>query len=157
MSNESALHSYNQFHKAGGAPRETEGRALLEAARRLSEAQQNPEDRNGLREAARLNWRLWTIFQAELSAPECPVPQEIRVNMLNLCNFVDRRTVAVLAEAKPQLLDVLINVNRQIAAGLLTKPEGEQGAQDAPASAEDDGEKSGTSDPTGSSGGGITI
>ncbi len=154
MSNESALHSYNQFHKAGGAPRETEGRALLEAARRLSEAQQNPEDRNGLREAARLNWRLWTIFQAELSAPECPVPQEIRVNMLNLCNFVDRRTVAVLAEAKPQLLDVLINVNRQIAAGLLTKPEGEP---DKPASEESESDKSGTSDPTGTSGGGITI
>ena len=154
MSNESALHSYNQFHKAGGAPRETEGRALLEAARRLSEAQQKPEDRNGLREAARLNWRLWTIFQAELSAPECPVPQEIRVNMLNLCNFVDRRTVAVLAEAKPQLLDVLINVNRQIAAGLLTKPEGEP---DKPASEESESDKSGTSDPTGTSGGGITI
>ena len=154
MSNESALHSYNLFHKAGGAPRETEGRALLEAARRLSEAQQNPEDRNGLREAARLNWRLWTIFQAELSAPECPVPQEIRVNMLNLCNFVDRRTVAVLAEAKPQLLDVLINVNRQIAAGLLTKPEGEP---DKPASEESESDKSGTSDPTGTSGGGITI
>ena len=157
MSNDSALHSYNRFHKAGGAPRETEGRALLEAARRLSEAQQNPDDRKGLREAARLNWRLWTIFQAELSAPECPVPQEIRVNMLNLCNFVDRRTVAVLAEAKPQLLDVLINVNRQIAAGLLTKPEGEPGAQDEPAGAAGDGDKSGTSDPTGSSGGGITI
>ncbi len=154
MSNDTALHSYNRFHKAGGAPRETEGRALLEAARRLSEAQQNPEDRNGLREAARLNWRLWTIFQAELSAPECPVPQEIRVNMLNLCNFVDRRTVAVLAEAKPQLLDVLINVNRQIAAGLLTKPEGEP---DKPASEESESDKSGTSDPTGTSGGGITI
>ncbi len=125
MSNESALNSYNRFHKAGGAPRETEGRALLEAARRLAEAQKSPDDRKGLREAARLNWRLWTIFQAELSAPECAVPQEIRINMLNLCNFVDKRSVEILAEAKPELADVLINVNRQIAAGLLTQPETE--------------------------------
>ena len=60
----------------------------------------------------------------------------------------------MLAEAKPQLLDVLINVNRQIAAGLLTKPEGEP---DKPASEESESDKSGTSDPTGTSGGGITI
>lgn len=148
MSNESALNSYNQFHKAGGAPRETEGRALLEAARRLAEAQKTPEDRKGLREAARLNWRLWTIFQSELSAPGCPVPPEIRVNMLNLCNFVDKRSVEILAEAKPEMADVLINVNRQIAAGLLTRPEAEDSGSSDPKDSDQ-----GKSDP----GGGISI
>lgn len=123
MSNEAAAKTYDRLRRSGGAPRETEGRALLEAARRLSEAQKQPEARGALREAARLNWRLWTIFQAELAAPECPLPQEIRSNMLSLCNFVDKRTVAVLAEPKPELVDVLINVNRQIAAGLLAQPQ----------------------------------
>lgn len=155
MSNETALRSYNRFHKAGGAPRETEGRALLEAARRLAEAQKNPDDRKGLREAVRLNWRLWTIFQAELSAPECPVPPEIRVNMLNLCNFVDKRSVAVLAEAKPEMVDVLINVNRQIAAGLLANPAGE--AEDQADQEEPDQSKPGPGDTTDTSGGGISI
>ncbi len=121
MSNEGAVKSYDTPRRHGGAPRETEGRALLEAARRLADAQQKPEDKHGLREAARLNWRLWTIFQAELSAPDCPMPVEIRTNMLNLCNFVDKRTVALLAKPAPDLVDVLINVNRQIAAGLLTR------------------------------------
>ena len=103
------------------SPRETEGRALLESARRLSDAQKSG-DNDQILTNARLNWRLWTIFQAELTAPDCPVPAEIRQNMLNLCNFVDKRTVEILAEPKPELLTVLININRNVAAGLLTEP-----------------------------------
>lgn len=134
MSNEGAVKSYDSSRRHGGAPRETEGRALLEAARRLAEAQKRPEDKHGLREAARLNWRLWTIFQAELSAPDCPLPVEIRTNMLNLCNFVDKRTVALLAKPAPELVEVLINVNRQIAAGLLTRADqGQPDKRDEPA------------------------
>ena len=123
MSNKSALNSYDQMRQRGGAPRETEGRALLEAARRMAETQGNPQDTDAMRDAARLNWRLWTIFQAELSAPDCPMPVEIRQNMLNLCNFIDKRIVDILAKPLPRKFDVLINVNRQIAAGLLAKPE----------------------------------
>lgn len=131
MSSE-GVKSYDNPRRHGGAPRETEGRALLESARRLAVARDDPQDKNGLREAVRLNWRLWTIFQAELSAPDCPIPVEIRTNMLNLCNFVDKRTVAVLAKPEPEMLDVLINVNRQIAAGLLTRAD--QGKPDETAS-----------------------
>lgn len=146
MSNERAAKTYDHARSKGGAPRETEGRALLEAARRLAEAQQSPGDSGGLREAARLNWRLWTIFQAELTAPDCPLPRDIRTNMLNLCNFIDKRTVALLAEAKPQMADVLINVNRQIAAGLLASPEPRADTQDeAPSDASPDAESEGFS------------
>ena len=126
MPNEGAVKTYDRAANSGGAPRETEGRALLEAARRLAEAQKTPDDANGLRNAARLNWRLWTIFQAELSEPDCPMPVEIRTNMLNLCNFVDKRTVAILSKPTPQLAEVLININRQIAAGLLADPNQQQ-------------------------------
>lgn len=127
MSYKSAVNSYEQTRRKGGNPRETEGRALLEAARRMAEAQQAPGDGSALRGAVRLNWRLWTIFQAEISQPDCPMPAEIRSNMLNLCNFVDKRIVEILAEPKPELADALININRQIAAGLLTNPNGEDG------------------------------
>lgn len=128
----SAVDSYEQTRTKGGNPRETEGRALLEAARRMSEAQRAPEDATALRRAARLNWRLWTIFQAELSQPDSQVPVELRSNMLNLCNFVDKRVVEVLANPKPDLLDALININRQIAAGLLTAPGAESAAGSEP-------------------------
>ena len=129
MPNEGAVKTYDRAANSGGAPRETEGRALLEAARRLAETQKTPEDANALRNAARLNWRLWTIFQAELSEPDCPLPVEIRTNVLNLCNFVDKRTVAILSKPTPQLAEVLINVNRQIAAGLLSDPNQQQGPE----------------------------
>jgi len=122
MSIKHAAHAYNQPRAKVGNPRETEGRALLESARRLAAAQTSPEDRDAIRSAARLNWRLWTIFQAEITAPECALPPEIRQNMINLCNFVDKRTVDVLAQPEPQKIDVLININRQIAAGLLSDP-----------------------------------
>ena len=147
MSNERAVNSYNQSRQRGGAPRETEGRALLEAARRMADAQRTPDDTEGLRGAARLNWRLWTIFQAELSAPDCPLPTEMRQNMLNLCNFIDKRMVDILATPKPDQLDALININRQIAAGLLAAPE-----QDP---APEDNKDSQTVPP--SSGGGLSI
>ena len=118
MSN-SGIAAYQQPTRNGGSPRETEGRALLEAARRIAEAQKTPEDTANILTAVRLNWRLWTIFQAEISAPNCSLPVEVRQNMLNLCNFVDKRTVSILAEPKAELLDILISVNRNIAAGLL--------------------------------------
>lgn len=105
---------------AGAQPsaRETERQALLEAARRLGEAQQTPEDTEALVAAARLNWRLWTIFQSEISAPNCPLPDEVRSNMLNLCNFVDKQTVALLDDPKAERASPLININLQLAEGL---------------------------------------
>jgi flagellar biosynthesis activator protein FlaF len=120
MSYETAARTYEHRRAKGGNPRETEGRALLESARRMSEAQNNPEDKQGISTVARLNWRLWTILQAEICAPECALPPEIRTNMLNLSNFIDKRMVGILANPQPDKLDILININRQIASGLLT-------------------------------------
>lgn len=119
MSNENASTRYRQPAQQGGSPRETEGRALMEAARRLSMAKDNPDDTSALVDTVRLNWRLWTIFQSDLSDPETDLPVDLRSNMLTLCNFVDKRTVEILSDPKPQSLDVLININRNIAAGLL--------------------------------------
>lgn len=121
MSYETAARTYEHRRTKGGSPRETEGRALLESARRMADAQDKPEDKVGLAAAARLNWRLWTILQAELCAPDCPLPPEIRANMINLSNFIDKKMVGILANPQPDKLDVLININRQIAAGLLTE------------------------------------
>ncbi len=136
MSYETAARSYEHRRAKGGNPRETEGRALLESARRMSEAQNKPEDKVGLSAVARLNWRLWTILQSELCAPECALPPEIRTNMLNLSNFIDKKMVGFLANPAPEKLDVLININRQIASGLLAAA---GGPDDSPA-----GDKSGS-------------
>ena len=120
MSNENASTKYRQPAQQGGSPRETEGRALMEAARRLSLAKDNPGDTEVLVDSVRLNWRLWTIFQSDVSDPSADLPAELRDNMLTLCNYIDKRTVEILSDPKPQSLDVLININRNIAAGLLS-------------------------------------
>jgi flagellar protein FlaF len=73
-------------------------------------------------EAVRVNWRLWTILQAELLDPECQLPDELRSNVLSLAQFIDRHTVDIIAEPKPEKLDVLIAINRELAGGLFTIP-----------------------------------
>ncbi len=130
MSNENASTNYRQPAQQGGSPRETEGRALMEAARRLSIAKDNPADADALVDTVRLNWRLWTIFQSDVSDPTTDLPADLRNNMLTLCNYVDKRTVEILSNPKPQLLDVLININRNIAAGLLSNSDSANSNED---------------------------
>jgi len=108
-----------------GIPTYTEAWALIEAARRMATASDHAnlddiKDRNKVRDSIRLNWRLWTIFQAEMSTDEQEaVPDEIRVNMLTLCKFIDHHTVETLSDLSPSKISTLIEINRNIAAGLL--------------------------------------
>jgi flagellar biosynthesis activator protein FlaF len=100
-----------------GNPSRTEAWALLEAARELHSSKDESLDKR--RAALRRNWRLWTIFQANLLDPDCQVPAEIRRNLLGLANFIDRHTAALLGSGEPAKIDVLVNINRQISEGLL--------------------------------------
>ncbi len=106
----------------GGTSRQIEAWALTEAARRIAASQRSDADPEAFLAAVRLNWRLWTIFQAELASPETEVPIELRQNMLSLCNFVDKTTVDIIADPVPGKADILITINRNIASGLFTTP-----------------------------------
>jgi flagellar protein FlaF len=75
--------------------------------------------KRAMRDAVRLNWRLWTIFQAETLEDDCPLPTEIRSNLLNLCKFVDEHTIRLLGTISPDRMKTLIDINRNIASGLL--------------------------------------
>lgn len=112
---------------AGGNPRATEAWAFLQAALRMREAKESG-DRTAMLGAARLNWQLWTIIQADLLAPDCPVPLEIRNNMLSLAAFVDKHTLAFLARPVAEDMDILISIDREISGGLYTNPEQPQQA-----------------------------
>lgn len=130
-----------------GSPTYTEAWALVEAARRMAEAigsadLDDADGRRRLRDALRLNWRLWTIFQAELtvgdSNQQSPVPEEIRMNMLTLAKFVDNHTISIMSEPSVEKVATLIDINRNIASGLLEsvglmKSTGEQETADQPA------------------------
>jgi len=103
----------------GGLPQYTEAWALIEAARRMAEATTAANAKEAMREALRLNWRLWTIFQVELTGGESNVPEDLRINMLSLCKYVDQHTVGAIAEPTTEKIEVLVNINRDIAGGLL--------------------------------------
>jgi flagellar protein FlaF len=123
---------YARTPQAGGMPARTEAWALVEAARRMAESPNAEKPRKAMQEALRLNWRLWTIFQAELTVlSDESVPPEIRINMLTLAKFVDKHTVGCLPDPSLEKLQVLININRELASGLLAGLEVEHKATEA--------------------------
>ena len=103
----------------GGLPQYTEAWALIEAARRMAEATNAENAKVAMRDTLRLNWRLWTIFQTELTTGESNVPDDIRLDMLTLCKFIDQHTVDAIHKPTTEKIEVLVNINRNIAGGLL--------------------------------------
>lgn len=85
-------------------------------------AAQESNDTAAILAAVRVNWQLWTIIQSELLAPDCPLPMDIRQNVLSLANFIDKHTVGVLGQPSAQKLNVLISINRELAGGLHATP-----------------------------------
>lgn len=115
-------------------PRDVEAWALAEAARRLIDAAREPVNPEALQAALQLNQRLWTIFQAAMTEDDCGHPRDVRTNIAALSLLVDRETMARLADLNPKKLEVLININRQVASGLTARPgQAQPGAAAAPA------------------------
>jgi len=125
MSQVKSSQAYQSSQKLGANPRQTEARALLEAARRLSEVPVDGESLDEYRASLRLNWRLWTIIQSDIASEENPLPSEIKANIMSLSIFIDKHTVGALAEPDTRKLGVLIDINRNIASGLMTTPDSE--------------------------------
>ncbi|MEI7606494.1 MAG: flagellar biosynthesis regulator FlaF [Rhodospirillaceae bacterium] len=120
MTSSNRPNAYSNVPTASAEPRQVEGWALTETALRMQAAQQEPLDETALLHAARLNWRLWTIFQASLLEPNCPLVPELRNGILSLSNFVDKHTAAFLADPRAEKLDVLIKINHELAGGLMS-------------------------------------
>jgi flagellar protein FlaF len=118
MSLPPSLSSSHHAPAASADPRLIEGWALSETAQRLTAACREPVDAAALLDAVRLNWRLWTIFQASLFDPDCPLPDELRDNLLSLASFIDKHSAGIVAEPDPGKLDVLIRINQELAGGL---------------------------------------
>lgn len=115
------LDAYRSVEKATLSQRDLEATVLTKAAIQLQSIKDNWTRENHdeqLENALNYNQRVWTFFQAELSMEDNPLPEEIRRNLLSLSFFVDRRSFEVLAYPAPEKLDVLININLNVAAGL---------------------------------------
>ena len=116
----SAARLYKTVSEKISSPRSTEADLLLDAAIRLLKIQDNWDSKNtsDLDEALRYNRMLWTILISTVTKPDNPLPQAIRQNVANLGLFVMKHTIAILVEPKPEKISTLININRNLAAGL---------------------------------------
>jgi flagellar biosynthesis activator protein FlaF len=99
--------------------RDLEAHVLLKSASRLQGIRDNWDMRKGeLDEALLANRKIWTIFVSSMSAEDCQMPSQLRSNMINLGMYVFNRTIQMTIDPKPEQLNVLIDINRNIAMGL---------------------------------------
>lgn len=105
--------------KTAVTPRELEASILIKAAGQFQQIKDSwSNDRDHLRAALIYNRKLWTIFVANATDPQSELPLALRNNIANLGIFVFKRTQELIAEPAPEKLDILMTINRELAAGL---------------------------------------
>jgi flagellar protein FlaF len=117
----SPMQAYETVNKTAMSGREIEAAVLTKAARKLKECQVNwhTDDRDEkLSAALKFNQLVWSIFQGELNKEDNPLNRKLRADLLRLSAFVDRRIFETIADPSPEKLNIVININNNIAAGL---------------------------------------
>lgn len=100
------------------SPRELEASLLIKAATRLQAVADDWSMREReLDEVLTYNRRLWTLLVSAVIAEDNPLPVGIKQNILGLANFIFNQTFRISSDPQPQSLGILININRDIAAG----------------------------------------
>ncbi len=116
---------YDNNAKANaGSQREMEGRILLKSNRQLQALLDNWENqgKDQLEEALKYNRQIWMLFyDTAIENKDGDRPNDLRSNIVNLANFIFKREMEVLSDPQPQKLNILISINREISAGLMTK------------------------------------
>lgn len=126
------ISAYTGNQKEGASQRAIEAQALLNCAAKLRAAQDPEVDYATYADVIRINQRLWTIFQVSLCEQDNPLPRDLKLTLLSLSRFIDKMSMRALAEHNPALLNSLIDINRNIAAGLSTAATGTATAAAAP-------------------------
>jgi flagellar biosynthesis activator protein FlaF len=115
-----AAQTYKNVANDTASARELEASLLLKSAARIQSIRDGWEGRKTeLADALLFNRKLWTIFLDSILRDDNPLPIEVRQNVCSLSVFVINRTIKLAGDPKPEGLGSLININRQLAAGLL--------------------------------------
>ncbi len=119
-----ASKSYAAQAKTPDDPRGIEAKALLKIAKILQDVHSNWDAKNlkKLEEALKLNRQIWILFfEHAHNPPDDSRPATLGTNVINLANFVFKRSLEIMAAPERDKLNVLISINREIASGLMTK------------------------------------
>jgi flagellar protein FlaF len=114
-----ATQAYQTVAKKTGSPRDLEANLLTKSAVNLQRIRENWDlAATELLPALKFNRKLWNVFVNSATNDDNPLPAPIRQNIANLGIFVLSHTLKLEARPEPTRLDVLININREVAAGL---------------------------------------
>lgn len=131
------LDAYKQNRKASLSGRDIEVAVLEKAAMNFRMLVKDWDEGSAfnkkLDEALKFNQRVWDIFQSDWKSDTCSLPLEIRQNLLSLSIFVRKSSLDIVAYPTKEKVEVLININENIASGLSDGRKG-GGADTHPAS-----------------------
>lgn len=118
--------NYGARAKAFAGCRELEAQALLKAARMLQDLQTDWDKRTAgkIEETLKFNRQIWVLFYDNAQKPNATAGRNsvpvLQKNIINLASFVFKRSVDILASPAQDKLSILININREVAAGLMS-------------------------------------
>lgn len=129
--NKSPIDAYQQHVKTTETVQETEAAVLEKAAFLLENAQKSPDDDVLFEMALQFNQQVWTAIQSVLDNDN-QLPPEIVANLMSLSIFIDRQLAKAMIEEDRNLFSSVININRNISAGLRDAAKLQDGTEQAP-------------------------
>lgn len=113
------IQAYTKTQNLALSQRELEARALLKAASKLQALKENWDPSIAvIDEPLSHNRKVWAIFLASATDPDCHLPADLRANVIGLGRFVINQCMRILFEPNKDKLDLLIEINQNVAAGL---------------------------------------
>ena len=109
--------------------RELEAHVLLKSAKFLNDIQNDWDNVSSdvLEETLKYNRQIWMMFyDTALENPEEDRPNDLRSNIINLANFIFKREIDIMSKPEKEKLNILISINRDIAAGLMAKEQADK-------------------------------
>jgi flagellar protein FlaF len=114
-----AAQAYSDNAKVTLTSRDLEAHLLLKAAAKLQAIKDEwTRADDELASVLLYNRKLWTVFVSSVTDQASELPVAIRENIANLGIFIFKRTLDLESEPSADKLTALIDINRNVAAGL---------------------------------------
>ena len=114
-----AVQAYNQAVRQTVPPRDLEANLLSSAAAHFQRIRENWDLLSSeLPTALKFNRQIWTIFLTSVTDAASPLALDVRQHVANLGVFVLSQTAELQVAPDADKLDILIKINRELAAGL---------------------------------------
>lgn len=108
--------TYHSTQNQSVDPRDVEYRLLAQVTGALMRARENPNDVKPRLEAALWNRNIWSALRVDLSSEGNQLPEALRASLISVSLWIEKETMAVM-DGKGDI-DAIIDINRNIMAGL---------------------------------------